>query len=127
MKAQYYLMLLIATAGGPANAETLICSFEQKQICNGGRPCESIPIGKNWTAVWIDRNKIARCEGEKCDFYDMTASGDYKGFRTFEAPSRGMFIKIGPDGAAMEVASLATMAVISHGRCVKGDGPSKRQ
>ena len=126
MRSYRNMLLVAATLAVPCRAETLICSFEQKQICNGGQPCEPMKVDESWTAVWIDRNKIARCEGDKCDFYDMTTSGDYKGFRTFEAPSRGMFIKVGPEGAAMEVASLATMAIISHGICVKGDLPSSR-
>ena len=126
MHAKFLIALILTNLTVPGHAETLVCSFEQKQICNGGKLCETIPVGSSWTAIWIDRNKIVRCDGDKCDFYDMTASGDYKGFRTYEAPSRGMFVKVGPNGAAMEVASLATMAVISHGRCINGGATPKR-
>ncbi len=102
-----------AQAIGPTS---LKCEVTAKWQCSDGS-CKKAPVGV-WNQLNLSRKTYSRCDRNGCDTYGATIgrSGIYE---IVEVPGRGLLAKVGDDGSFLEVATLGTAALISHGKCAK--------
>jgi len=109
------LAAVTASLSNVAQAEPLTCHWANKQQCDPNSACRP-SVNKVWATVDATAKRYQRCDSKGCDSYDaeVSASGVYT---TFDLPGRGVFMKIGPEGAATEVVSLGNSVLVSQGTC----------
>ncbi len=109
-------LLAISITPSVANAAALKCEFKQKQQCVADAACWKVK--PTLTAIVdTDAKRYTRCDESGCDAFDATFSGDGAKYLTIELPGRGAFAKVGPTGDILEVVSLGSAALVSHGSC----------
>jgi hypothetical protein len=107
----------------PALGQQMTCRWNSKQQCGPGAACRPA-ANKVWATADPAATRYQRCDAKGCDGYDSVVSTS-GAFMTYALPGRGMFIKVGPDGAATEVVSLGNSVVVSQGQCRPAPGESQ--
>lgn len=113
------LIAIIATAAftaSPAFAKPMECIFSQKEQCQRGSPCRTVPADRMWTKLDMTVGTYSRCDAKGCDDYrgDVARSGIWANF-TF--PGRAFIAKVSVDGDLVEVATLNDVTFVSYGKC----------
>lgn len=100
-----------------ATGKTLMCSIEEKSVCEVGANCRRIPP-TTWAELDLAARTYARCDKNGCDRHaaQMSKSGV---FTNFAAPERGAMARLRSDNAVfMEVVTLAQQVYVGFGKCV---------
>jgi hypothetical protein len=108
-------IFLSTAAALPLSAEPLACRWATKQQCDPTAPCR--PAANNvWATADVGAKRYQRCDRQGCDTYDAAVS-TAGAYTTFDLVGRGVFMKVGANGAATEVVSLGNSVLVSQGRC----------
>jgi hypothetical protein len=100
----------------PAVAAPMQCVFTQKEQCQSGSPCRTIPADRVWTKLDLAAGTYARCEASGCDSHKVqVARGGIWANLTF--PGRAMLAKLSIDGNLVEAVTLNDITLISFGKC----------
>lgn len=119
------LAAALALLAAPAGAEMMGCRWSIKQQCDPDKACRALP-NTTWAIADADTRHYQRCDQSGCDDYSSEVS-TAGAFTTFDLVGRGVFMKLGADGAATEVVSLGNSVIISHGRCLPAPAPPRPQ
>ncbi len=118
MTRLYPLLLLTAVSvflATEAVAAEIRCDIRSKVTCSSAGCTEKAP--GMWNLIDLEGRRFSRCDYEGCDHYQMVVSrsGTYL---NLEVPGRAMLAKMAADGSKyLEVATLGTKALVSHGTC----------
>jgi hypothetical protein len=106
-----FFPLMVSTA-----AAVTTCTVTEKYSCSPGNGCKSILPAVEVRIDWNEK-LYSRCDKKGCDDLKMnfSVSGD---FINIDIPEHSALAKISKDGSSyLEVVTLMTTAVVSHGSC----------
>jgi hypothetical protein len=110
-------LFAVSFATIPSFAQQLRCEWSQKQQCDAGKACvASAP--SVWATIDLGARRYQRCDRNGCDTYDVVVTKGAGVYTVIDLPGRGMLAKMHDDGTAIEVVTLGTSVLVSHGRCV---------
>ena len=116
-----HILTLILTATILMGSVSVVRAAEMRCIIHSKEACDSAGCKKVaptiWSVIDLEKKRYSRCDSKGCDHYKMSVkkSGVYL---NLEIPGKATFAKMSKDGSDfLEVATLGTTALVSHGSC----------
>ena len=104
------------TISSPLAAAPMQCVFAQKEQCQSGSPCFTIPANRVWVKLDVAARVYSRCEAEGCDKHaiQIARGGDWA---NINFPGKAMLAKLSVRGDLVEAVTLNDTTLISFGKC----------
>lgn len=110
------LILASAVTTTPVAAVPMTCRMVSKQQCDAGRACVATDASKVFVKLDVVARRYQRCDRFGCDTYtpEVAWSG---GWINMTLPRNAMLARLDAQGNFVEVATLGSAVLVSHGRC----------